>query len=397
MTTVRRLWFAVLAFALSCIGCSRTWNPQVAGVPSPAAAGSSSEPQLTTFQGRAILSWIERDGESASLRFSERTASGWTAATVVASGDDWFVNWADVPSVVRVGDNLLAAHWLQSNGPDPEGYDVRLALSRDGGKTWSPATTPHHDATPTEHGFASLYPSAGGVGIVWLDGRAGETMAIRSATFSPDGAQTSESVVHDRVCECCPTAAAVTSEGVIAAYRNLGDNDVRDIYVARSAGANPDRWSAPTAVHNDDWRIDACPVNGPAVSADGQRVALAWFNAKVDQGHVFVAFSKDAGRTFGGPTRVDDASALGRVAVTLLEDGSAAVAWIEYAENRSQFRMRRVDPSGSLSPSTVISSLASGRASGYPRLARAGHELLFAWTESQDGSTRVQTASWTMK
>jgi hypothetical protein len=397
MTTVQRPWLVVLGFALACAGCSPPWNPQIADLASPAAADNSSEPQLTTFRGRAILSWIERDGETATLKFSERSGTGWSAAQVVGSGDDWFVNWADVPSVIRVSDTLLAAHWLQSNGPDPEGYDVRLTLSRDGGKTWSPATTPHHDGTPTEHGFASLYPALdGGVGLVWLDGRAGETMAIRSATFANDGVQKSEAVVHDQVCECCPTAAAVTAEGVLAAYRNLADNNVRDIYVARSSGSNRDQWSKPSPVHNDDWRIDACPVNGPAVSADGQRVALAWFNAKVDQGHVFVAFSQDAGKTFGNPTRVDDASALGRVDVELLEDGSAAVAWIEYADGRSQFRIRRVDTAGSLSPSTVVSSLASGRASGYPRLARAGRELLFAWTESQDGKTRVRTASWTV-
>jgi hypothetical protein len=269
-----------------------------------------------------------------------------------------------------------------------------VSFSRDDGKTWSAPTSPHHDGTPTEHGFASLYPvHDGGLGMVWLDGRAGETMSIRSATFSSDGKQTSEAVVHDQVCECCPTAAVVTGDGVIAAYRNLGENQVRDIHIARMTG---DKWSTPSAVHNDDWRIDACPVNGPALSADGQNVAVAWFNAKVDQGHVFAAFSKDGGRSFGEAIRVDDASALGRVDVALLGDGSAAVAWIEFIEGRSQFRIRRVSANGALTPSTVVSALASGRASGYPRLARAGRELIFVWTELQNGKTTVRTASWVM-
>jgi hypothetical protein len=113
----------------------------------------------------------------------------------------------------------------------------------------------------------------------------------------------------------------------------------------------------------------------------------------VDQGHVFVAFSSDAGQSFGAPIPVDDEAALGRVDVELLADGSAAVAWIEYAQERSQLRVRRVTPSGSRSASTTVSGLASGRASGYPRLARAGGELLFAWTETQDGSSSVRTAS----
>ncbi len=396
MTPVRRRWLVALGLVAFCTGCSRPWNPRIVEVTSPAAE-ESSEPQLTTFRNRTILSWIERAGETATLKFSERTATGWTAATTVASGDDWFVNYADVPSVVRVSDTLLAAHWLQSNGPDPEGYDVRLAFSHDEGRTWSAPTSPHHDGTPTQHGFVSLYPfGEGGAGLVWLDGRAGKNITVRSATFSKDGIQTSETLVDDRVCECCPTAAALTSDGVVAAFRNLGDNDVRDIYVARWSKATPTAWSQPSPVHNDDWRIDACPVNGPAVSALGQTVTVAWFNAKIDQGHVFVAFSHDGGRTFGPATRVDDAAALGRVDVALLDDHSAVVAWIEFADHRSQFRMRRVTANGSLSPSTVVSTRTSAGASGYPRLVRSDRELVFAWTESQQGQTRVRTASWNM-
>jgi hypothetical protein len=83
--------------------------------------------------------------------------------------------------------------------------------------------------------------------------------------------------------------------------------------------------------------------------------------------------------------------------VALLSDGSAAVAWIEFVEGRSQFRIRRVSANGALTPSTVVSALASGRASGYPRLARAGQELIFAWTELQNGKTTVRTASWMME
>ena len=66
-------------------------------------------------------------------------------------------------------------------------------------------------------------------------------------------------------------------------------------------------------VHNDNWQIAACPVNGPALNAMGRRVAIAWFSAKGDQGHSFVAFSSDAGKSFTAPIPLDDASALGRV------------------------------------------------------------------------------------
>jgi hypothetical protein len=105
-----------------------------------------------------------------------------------------------------------------------------------------------------------------------------------------------------------------------------------------------------------------------------------------------MAFSADAGRTFGPPIRVDDSGALGRVDVELMPDGSAIASWIEFENQRAQFRVRRVEPSGARSLSVTVSSLAGTRASGYPRIARYGDELVLAWTENIGGRPQVQTA-----
>jgi hypothetical protein len=45
------------------------------------------------------------------LRFAERTATGWSEPRTVASGADWFVNWADVPSVIRLANGTLVG-WV---------------------------------------------------------------------------------------------------------------------------------------------------------------------------------------------------------------------------------------------------------------------------------------------
>ena len=376
------------------------WKLAVEALPSPAGA-NSAEPQLTVQGDRAILSWIERAGQRATLKSAERTASGWSDARTVVSGTNLFVNYADVPSVRALADGTLAAHWLQEGGGNPDAYNVRLAWSKDGGRTWSPPTSPHHDGTQTEHGFASLFQAPGaGLGLVWLDGRTTNpeapegspeagNMGLRAAVYGPDGKQRSETVVAARVCECCSTATALTSEGVIVAFRNRSDKEVRDIYVSRLVDG---RWSAPTPVHNDGWRINACPINGPALSARNRDVAVAWFTVQQGQGRAFAAFSRDAGRTFGPPIRVDEAGSLGRVNIELLTDGSAAVSWIEFANQRSQFRVRRVEPGGARSTSVTIAGIAEGRTSGVPRLAYDRDEILFAWAETDKGSSRVRTA-----
>ncbi len=136
------------------------------------AAANSAQPQLSVSNRGVLVSWIERSGDLATLKFAERTASGWTTARTIASGRDWFVNWADVPSVLRLPSGAIVAHWLQKSGPSTYSYDVRLSYSTDDGKTWSPSYLPHRDRTQTEHGFASLFPMGDGFGLVWLDGRA---------------------------------------------------------------------------------------------------------------------------------------------------------------------------------------------------------------------------------
>jgi len=372
------------------------------------ATGASAQPQLTVSSRGVLLSWIERTGDLATLKFSERTATGWSDARTVAAGRDWFVNWADVPSVMRLPNGTLVGHWLQKSGPDTYAYDVRLSYSTDDGTTWSPSFTPHHDGTKTEHGFASLFPLGDGLGAIWLDGRnmkptaghdehGGGAMTVHFGRFDKNWKQVEESLVDARVCECCPTAATVTSEGVITAFRDRSQGEIRDIYTSRLVNG---KWSEPAAVHADGWKIAACPVNGPALSASGRHVAASWFTVKADavtgeQGQAFLAFSADAGRTYGAPIRVDDGGSLGRVDVALVPDGSAAItSWIEFADQRSQFRVRRIDRNGARSAPVTIAGLAAGRASGYPRMALHGREVVFAWTESATGGAlQIKTAS----
>jgi hypothetical protein len=396
-----RVLAAMMATSLAMTATSGTtaqsMDGNIAATASPAGP-SSAQPQLTVSARGVLLSWIERTGDAAALKFAERKGDAWTTPRTVASGRDWFVNWADVPSVIRLADGSLYGHWLQKSGPDTYAYDVRLARSMDDGQTWSPSFTPHHDGTKTEHGFASLFQMPGaGLGLIWLDGRAmksghgehgGGEMSVRGAIYDQKGKQISEAAVDLRVCECCPTTAAVTADGPIVAYRDRSATEIRDIYVSRLVAG---KWTEGVPVHRDNWQIAACPVNGPALSANGKNVALAWFTAKGDQGHTYIAFSTDSGKSFGKPVQLDDVSALGRVDVALLDDGSAAATWIEFAEGKSQFRMRRVGPSGDRSPAITVSGLSAGRSSGYPRMARFGNELIFAWTESGTPS-RVLTA-----
>lgn len=358
------------------------------------ADGDSREPELTvTHDGRVILSWVEKiDEKQYALRTAALDGSGWSGAQTVAQGDNWFVNWADFPSVIALKDGRLAAHWLVKSGSATYAYNVNIAHSKDSGKTWATPIVPHRDNTLTEHGFVSLISLPDGrLGAVWLDGRnmkdmketdehapSPASMTLRYAVMDAAGNLSDESELDDRVCECCQTSAAVTSEGPILVYRDRSQTEVRDIYVVRNVNG---AWTKPQPVVSDNWQINGCPVNGPSVAADGKRVAVAWFTGAANSSHVKIAFSQDAGATFSQSVQVDDGESVGRVDTVLLPDGSALVCWLSGNTDGGEIKVRRVRADGSLGPPAVIAKTDISRSSGFPRMARLGDEVHFAWTE----------------
>lgn len=370
--------------------------------------GDSREPDLTTTpDGKIILSWVEKISDKGyALRFAARDSNSWSEARTVAQGENWFVNWADFPSVVGLNGNALAAHWLVKSGTGTYAYDVNIATSNDGGKSWNKPIVPHSDNTKTEHGFVSLVPLPDGkVGAVWLDGRnmknlehedenapSSASMTLRYASIDLNGKVSDEAQLDGRVCECCQTSATLTPNGIVAVYRDRSETEVRDIAFVRQNNAG---WEAPQPVDPDNWSISACPVNGPAISAEGRRVVVAWYTGVGDQPHAKLAFSDDAGTTFGKAIPIDDGETVGRVDTLMLPDGSALVCWMSGTAESGAIKVRRVHPDGVLGPVSVIAKTDISRSSGFPRMARLGNEVHFAWTEFGKPS-HIRTAKATL-
>jgi hypothetical protein len=369
---------------------------------SPARPGSAEPNLYASGDGRVYLSWIETVGENRhALRFAVRTGSKWSEPRTITESENLFVNWADFPSLIALADGTLVAHWLVKSGPDSHAYDVNIARSNDRGKTWGKTIVPHRDGTKTEHGFVSMLPLTGGrVAAIWLDGRnfkensheghgsSGNEMTLRYAIIDSKGNLSEDAVLDSRVCDCCQTSAALTSEGTVVVYRDRSEKEIRDMSVVRSIKG---RWTEPRTLSADGWEIQGCPVNGPSVSADRRKVAVAWFSAAKETPRVKVIFSTDAGATFGQPIQVDEATPVGRVDVSILTDGSALVSWLERAAKGGEIKVRRVRPDGSRDQAITVAESSVARVSGFPQMARAGNEIIFAWTDPGTPS-RVRTA-----
>ena len=339
-------------------------------------------------EGRPVLTWVEPTATGHALRLSRWTGDGWSPADIRAEGADWFVNWADTPGVVPRSDGLMLAHTLVMH-PDGGVYAYDIGVEMPDG-TGALLNT---DGVAAEHGFVSGVALADGrTALVWLDGReqggghghGGGAMTLRTATLAADGTRSGETVLDERTCDCCPTTAVATPSGLVVAYRDRSEDEIRDIAVVRQVDG---AWTAPTIPHADGWRIEGCPVNGPALAASGDRVALAWFTGG-DATRVWLAVSEDAGATWGERVRIDGGAPIGRVGVSMLADGSATVSWLEGVGEAAELRVRRVGSDGSLRPAVTVATVDSGRASGVPQIVALGDQTLVAWTDPVAGTVR---------
>lgn len=380
-------------------------------IDSPAGA-SSGEPNLFTApDGRVFLSWIEAVANGGhAFRFAVRAGGKWSTPRSIIEAGNLLVNWADFPSLTMAADGSLVAHWLVKDASESHAYNINIARSTDGGKTWGRPLMPHRDNTATEHGFVSMLPLRGArVGALWLDGRqfakaagndgqhghgpSSNEMTLRWAVIDKTGVLSEEAVLDARVCDCCQTSAALTSEGPAVVYRDRSTEEVRDISIIRLVKG---RWTEPRTIHTDGWRIEGCPVNGPSIAAEGKRVAVAWFTAARDSQRVNIAFSTDAGASFGQAMQVDEGSPVGRVEVQMLGDGSALVCWLERTSKGGEIKVRRVRPDGPRDQALSVAMAGVARATGFARMTRAGEEIIFAWTDASSPS-RVRIATLSLR
>jgi hypothetical protein len=233
-------------------------------------------------------------------------------------------------------------------------------------------------------------------------GHGGGSMTLRATTLR-GGQLGPEMLIDSRVCECCQTSAARTADGVIVAYRDRSDTEVRDIAVARYVNGT---WSEPRIVHADDWQINACPVNGPAIAASGRTVAIAWYTMAGGGPQAKVAFSTDAGASFGAPAVINQQPTYGRLGLALLDADRALVTSIERGDSGARLLLREVRRDGRVGDAVQIAETSSDRSSGFPRIVVAGGRVVVAWTETRPRSespadsravTRVRVAAAQLK
>ena len=379
---------------------------EVSMMKAPVGGGSSLSRVVTGADGGVYLSWVSRRDDMSILSYSKLANGVWQAPQVITQGDDWFINWADFPSLA-VNEDTMAAHWLRKSAQGPYDYDVNAAFYHEASQSWGEAITVHKDGVSAEHGFVSMLPMSGGrTFISWLDGRntrmsanqagaaadheghgASGAMTLRAGIFDREGGTLQEWQLDGRVCDCCQTSAAMAASGPVVVYRDRSDDEIRDTYITRLIEG---RWSRPVAVHHDGWKIAGCPVNGPSVAALGEQLAVVWFSAKNESPEVKLALSRDSGATFSTPLMVADETTIGRVGASYLSSGDIALSWMDARGDSARIMLALYDADGALLERVEVAKSRSSRRSGFPVITSLGDDVYVTWTDIEaDAQVRV--------
>jgi len=428
---VKRL--AVFAFGVA-IGVvvwlgMRPQTPE--GQPSPAVSALSVEARASATPS------IAADGRVVSIAWGGTSSSG--AADVFAAvstdGGRSFappVRVNDEEGTARVSGEMAPRVAVRAREGQPavvhvlwtaQGDDttIRLARSEDGGRTYGPSQGLQAAGAAGDRGWAGLAADRDGrVRAVWLDHRgmaAGATatgvrltadtahhhghdtagsnppsdegveIALKSVIYYSDGMV--ERALAQGVCYCCKTAVVTGGDGqVFIAWRHVYPGNMRDIAVASSRNDGV-TFSAPVRVSQDQWQIDGCPDDGPAMALGmDATVHLVWptvVSQPEPHKAMFYATSRD-GLRFTPRVRVSPVGhniAHPQIAVGV--DGQVVVVWDQIVQGKRRVFLSRLRD-GAFAEGETLSEDASA---SYPVAAFSDGALVVVWTEGTPEASRI--------
>lgn len=329
--------------------------PAAPGSTSPAVATES----VTTLREEhdVLMTWLE-PGAAGRLKFARLVEQKWTPPITIAEGVST-LDPADRPSLIVLDTQAVRRTLIARTG------DV-VARSGDAGRTWTRLPSP---TLP----FASFAGGDEGGYAFWLDAGENGTARLLGTRIL-----TGEALLDPSAAGGSGTSAAMTWDGPIVVYR---DESAQDIFIVRRQDA---QWTRPRPVHHvAGWRPAGKPKSGPEVAVLRRQVAVAWYTEAPHRPRVLVAFSEDAGRTFGAPVEVDlkkgDRTPLPFVDVDVDVDGHALVLWkATTGSAEAALKLARVSPDGRRRKGLVLAEELP-RSGGIAQIVRAGDRVAASW------------------
>ena len=353
--------------------------------------------------GHVALTWVTGDETGQDLWLALSADSGLTFAPPVRVNPrhgsvSSEAECRPIAALGPAGELLLA--WSERRGDSASVADLVVRASADAGRTLGPVVIVNDDAAdgrPTFHGYASLAALPNGDWFaVWMDSREhtreaeGMERASLFYALSSDGGQSwsDNRPLSGRACAHCRVSAVADSTGLLAVSYRAAQSGVRDpaLAVTRDRGMTV---AIDTVLAPDGWRLDLCPVDGPALTMD-----------HAGGGHVAWHSGAGAGGTWLAPWRAETGIAGLRrsLADSLVDAGHPRLARLGDAtlvvlEGRTRadrahgvIAVRSLDAEGDLTPWLFL-----GADARHAAVAAAGDRAaLVCWSERGDQGEHVR-------
>ena len=385
---------------------------------------------------------IAASGSFVGLVWAARTTEGITDIYIATSRDggrsfrapvrvnqtagDVSVSGEQPPRIVltpsRGADPSLVVMWTAKA---PSGTRLVSARSVDGGQSFGPAASvPGSDASGNR-GWESLAIGSRGEAVaVWLDhremaarpagsGASGEHQHGAAMQHQTDGSATAQlsqiffarlsdpasarAITHG-VCYCCKTALTAGTDGsVVAAWRHVYPGNIRDIALTKSSDGGR-TFAPPVRVSEDNWVLNGCPENGPAVAMDQSNgIHVVWPTLVHDSRGaeslaLFYATSRD-GKRFTKRQRIPTEGAPRHPQIAVGPAGKITVAWDEQLTGARRVVIARgtVDDSN---PVRFTRESVAEEGGTYPVIAPLSDGTLVAWTSGSTADSVLRVARY---
>jgi hypothetical protein len=288
---------------------------------------------------------------------------------------------------------LYIVYTKPNGGPgNPHVGDIRFVRSTDGGKSFSQPVSAHANRDVIVHSFgAMIVDKAGNIYVAWIDSRlkeAAKSMQEPYAgnalyyTVSRDGGKTFDGdyKIADHTCECCRLSLSLNvQDRPVVMWRHIFAPNIRDHAIAELTVDGK-----PGGIHRvsfDDWRVDACPHQGPSIAfgPDGRR-HQAWFNVKGGEGGIFYAHAREAS-ALSTPVRLGSAQA--KQPDVAVAGKTIAIVWKQFDGEATVLMARISTDEGRNWTEKELAHTVND--SDRPQLLHAGAGLTVSWSTKDEG------------